>query len=602
MPTAPKSGSSQKPAPKVTRKPPHSNVSPKKRNPKRPGGKITPSSTGKKQHLNNSGELLHDIASDVSGVLSDSESLDFLHPISSSPIPLTASSSAVPNSDPSSSSHLVVESSCTSMPSDNSSSTTTNQTTNNNNEPPTQNNNLGQSKPPNPKLNSAEIDLNTLESNLTTACQVILTSEDPQRPVIYANPHKLQLAIDAICGPVERVEYLKNQSVIITPSTSGQTKLLLNTKMLPNLQLPVHVTVAWQRQFSYGKLYAEEFRHDSLKDLLEILRPHKVVKIRKLFSDPAKAHVPLFVLTFLGPAPKILTVGYVKFKIDTYTPAPLRCRNCWRLRHPTSRCRSLPTCSYCSATTHTRTNCTATTPACINCKGHHESTSTQCPIYLQEQQVCSLQAELGISFTDARQRFQQSHTISSATPQPLDRQIRQPSPEITSDAQFPSLPAYNSTSPTTTQPTPSYYSQTITRPEQTETQQTTQLTPGQILNPLNEPPENHSPYVPPSQLPLPTLSPIQFPSPLSPLISPQAPSQPPDSPIQPAEPLNPPTTTSQAWTALLPQILPLVIRLLFAQNHTDKIEILTLLGQLLNIDHIIATALASLHLSITQTP
>ena len=304
-----------------------------------PATTLSPTASTKKKNVNTSGELMHGIDSDASGILSDSESLPSSSPVSSYPKTPTPSNSPIPNFT-SASSNYVAESSSVStskavpFPTPPNRPVSTQPHPTNHSQVPQQ---------------SVQVDLDTIDTDHlpSTANEVILASDDPQRPITHTNPHKLQIAIDAICGPVTRVEYLKNQTVIITTNTAEQTKLLLDTKYLPNLQLSVHATIAWQRQFTYGKLYAEEFRHDSLSDLLEILRPHKVVKLRKLFSDPAKAHVPLYVLTFLGPTPQSITIGYVKFPVDKYTPAPLRCRNCWRLRHPTSKCRSLPTCNYC---------------------------------------------------------------------------------------------------------------------------------------------------------------------------------------------------------------------------------------------------------------
>lgn len=72
---------------------------------------------------------------------------------------------------------------------------------------------------------------------------------------------------------------------------------------------------------SQGKLYAPELQNETLEDILDILKPIGAVSIKKLFSDPNKAAVPLFVVTFLGQAcPDKVTIGYRINKIDKFYP------------------------------------------------------------------------------------------------------------------------------------------------------------------------------------------------------------------------------------------------------------------------------------------
>ena len=55
-----------------------------------------------------------------------------------------------------------------------------------------------------------------------------------------------------------------------------------------------------------------------------------MVSVRKLFSDPMKAAVRLYVITFLGPRPTSIKIGYTKYTIDQHIPNPMRCGNCCR--------------------------------------------------------------------------------------------------------------------------------------------------------------------------------------------------------------------------------------------------------------------------------
>ena len=83
-------------------------------------------------------------------------------------------------------------------------------------------------------------------------------------------------------GPIHTIDYLHSGSLILTTKTFNQVSLLLDTSHLPTSKIPITSTVAWNQQFTYGKLYDREFSFDSLETTLEYLRPHNVVAIRRL--------------------------------------------------------------------------------------------------------------------------------------------------------------------------------------------------------------------------------------------------------------------------------------------------------------------------------
>ncbi|XP_018015321.1 uncharacterized protein LOC108672199 [Hyalella azteca] len=178
---------------------------------------------------------------------------------------------------------------------------------------------------------------------------------------------------------------------------------------------------AWSTHLSYGKIFAPELQGESLEYLLSILKPNKVVGVRKLLSDSAKSHIPLFVLTFLSSTPPTkIQIGYCYVRVDKYYPNPLRCGQCCRYGHSRARCSNkLPSCSHCSKMGHTRESCTDINlpPKCLNCKGPHDATSRQCPKYLAEVRACHLTADEGLSFAAARAQIQaeERNPDSSAT-------------------------------------------------------------------------------------------------------------------------------------------------------------------------------------------
>ena len=444
----------------------------------------------------------------------------------------------------------------------------------------------------------ARVDLNSLADPPTsTARQIYLNYDDPHKHITSLNPLKL----DSLCGPVEAVEYLRNHTLLITVASPDQIPQLLIAKTLPEFNLPITTTVAWTRQLTYGKLFAQELASDSLEEILNMLRPNNVVAVRRLFNDPNKAHIPLYVLIFLGPCPTVLKVGYIRYTIEKYIPSSMRCRKCWRLSHTAAHFRSSPTCSFCSSTEHTRADCTATAARCVNCKRAHCSTSPTCPEYLHEQRVCELQSDRGVSFAEARALIRNPTSHQPPPPMPPSQIATTPHTAATSvHAPLPDQTAFSQDFPLLT---------TIPLPLTNSPSQSPGIPPGQPPPTRNWAQNDQIEIYPPSQMSLPPLSPHL--------------STPPPQPNQqmPNPRRNHQTTihestqnlplpeyareslTSQQATpsllspthliSMLPTILPLIVRLFLFNTIVEKVECFSLIGRALKLDDLMAAALSA---------
>ena len=98
-------------------------------------------------------------------------------------------------------------------------------------------------------------------------------------------------------------------------------------------------------------------------------------------------------------------------------------------------CRSKPACSNCTSPDHTADSCSSLVPRCINCRGMHASTSLDCHLYQKELSICTLQADLGISFLEARSRIEASSLL------PRDPRRQTSPPSSSSDCSLLSAPA-----------------------------------------------------------------------------------------------------------------------------------------------------------------
>ena len=68
-----------------------------------------------------------------------------------------------------------------------------------------------------------------------------------------------------------------------------------------------------------------------------------------------------------SPLSHEVKVGYMKIKVKTYIPNPLRCFNCQRFRHHRDRCTRPPVCGRCGKNNIKHTDCQKET-FCSNCK------------------------------------------------------------------------------------------------------------------------------------------------------------------------------------------------------------------------------------------
>lgn len=306
-------------------------------------------------------------------------------------------------------------------------------------------------------LKTANLDLSSLASSETlpvTTRQVLIApiSNDTAHNLIKINPFKVGGEIESICGPVSKIEYKKSGSLLITTESLLQVYSLLKvTKLFSNI--PVSVSVAWGTELSQGKLYAPEFSSDTIKELLDMLKPYGVVGVRKLYQDPAKKNTPLFILTFLSSVcPRKLRTKYTTLNIDPYYPSPLMCGKCCLYGHSSMNCRSQTVCSRCGVRGHLKADCTAETIElkCPNCKGPHEARSKMCPAFQKERDICVLKVNEGISFQAARNIVNSTPNYQAGSVT-LNKQnnvnTKKLLPNIQSKTDFPNL--IHSKSPTT---------------------------------------------------------------------------------------------------------------------------------------------------------
>lgn len=234
------------------------------------------------------------------------------------------------------------------------------------------------------------------------------------------NPMKLYTCLNNLCGEIENLTHLRNGGLLLECKSSNQAKTLLKTKILsfsnPELQVNIQTTISLSKETCAGKIYAPELQDMTLNEILDLLKPSGAIEIQKLLTGTSKAHVPLYIIKFLGTTcPEQIKIGYSRYNVDKYIPNPLCCSKCWRWGHGSKFCRNRKICRNCGRENHLHENCTLQ-PHCINCRGGHSATSPLCPVLQREKNICKIHVEKQITLKEARQQVINSKNRQNMSP------------------------------------------------------------------------------------------------------------------------------------------------------------------------------------------
>ena len=145
----------------------------------------------------------------------------------------------------------------------------------------------------------------------------------------------------------------------------------------------------------------------------------------------------IVILTFpMSELPSSLKIHGTTFPVERYEEKPLRCRKCFSCLHITKFCKRGSLCVKCSrpAESHPEGETCTQPTCCALCKGQHESTDQNCPVYKNEKYILNESRKLGLSRGQFRayQRQDQStqptsnHPVSPTSPENTPKTNNQP--------------------------------------------------------------------------------------------------------------------------------------------------------------------------------
>lgn len=147
--------------------------------------------------------------------------------------------------------------------------------------------------------------------------------------------------------------------------------------------------------------------------ILDGLKDERVIAVKRIttLKYGQRRNTPLLILTFnTTHRPTEIHAGYIKYSVRIYIPNPLRCFRCQSFGHGSKVCRQEARCHKCGSPSHGENPCDAPVH-CLHCNStEHTCTSSQCPVWQTEKEICRLHATHNITFNDARKLYKENQS------------------------------------------------------------------------------------------------------------------------------------------------------------------------------------------------
>jgi len=241
-------------------------------------------------------------------------------------------------------------------------------------------------------------DINRLFKSSDTGPKFININRTDHKTFENVSPFLIKKVIDYTCnGLVESCKKTRIGGLLIKTKDTLQAIKLIKLSIFHDF--PVSVSEHSTLNFSKGVIYSNDLRNIEEEIILQELKSQNVTEIRKIkkMDNNELKETGLIIITFASlTLPETMMIGYEKVNIRPYIPLPLRCRNCLRLGHPTTACKSNTLCNNCSAEKHTSNDETcANDKFCINCKydlptNKHSPIDKTCPAFIKQKELTSI--------------------------------------------------------------------------------------------------------------------------------------------------------------------------------------------------------------------
>ena len=222
-----------------------------------------------------------------------------------------------------------------------------------------------------------------------------------------------QELILAARGEVKAVE-AKADSLRVVCFNVVQVDALLKTTSI--MGIPVKVTRPWSqnKKPAEPKPFRGVIHNVDLDmtddDIAEETGATSVKRLTRVESGDL-VQTTTVALTFKEEPPKTVNIGFYRFRVCRFIPAPIRCGRCQRFGHPTSACRSKQArCVRCGGG-HGFEDCPnkgkEQQARCVNCGENHSAAYKGCRRYQEVKETLRIVGKERLSYADALKKQKQ---------------------------------------------------------------------------------------------------------------------------------------------------------------------------------------------------
>lgn len=232
----------------------------------------------------------------------------------------------------------------------------------------------------------------------TPTYMVIQSTEDI--PITKISPFKIEQILSKKIKP-KTTKKLTNGTILIEVQKT-QVEEILRWETFNNIKIKtsLHQTL----NSSKGVVKSSELSLCTLDEIKTNLKNQNVIDIKRISikKNGETINTNTYILNFNIPKPpNEINVGYIKIKVETCIPNPLRCFNCQKFGHHQDRCTRPPVCGRCGENNARHTDCQKEAK-CTNCKKNHPANSRDCEIWKKEKDISKIKYTQNITFPEAR--------------------------------------------------------------------------------------------------------------------------------------------------------------------------------------------------------
>lgn len=260
-----------------------------------------------------------------------------------------------------------------------------------------------------------QIDGNEIKS-IFTVYNVMLN--DDQETFSKFSPFQITKFLNTISDNWDWISYSNNDKVFTFKDYSkNDDKKFENVSSIIINNKSIAITIKINKNFNQvkGVIFSKALISMNDDEILESLIPLGVTEVYRFTrKDVNNLLRPTgsFAITFNNQRlPEKVKIAFLDLNVYPLFEKPMQCSHCKLLGHTKKRCLAL-TAFFCNDCFHpiietVTHNCY---DSCKNCQGNHLSDSKTCPAFLKEKCIIKMKTTKGISYKEARRRFNLTST------------------------------------------------------------------------------------------------------------------------------------------------------------------------------------------------